>query len=286
MRKIIVRLKGGLGNQLFQYAFARNLALINKAELKVDASTHYDYEEWNCNRNYLLGNFNIQATPASQKELYLANNVRVWQRYRLVPKWIHVQEKAFDGFEREVLIKYNGNLYVIGHWQNENYFKPISSLLKNELELKKTFSDTYQRNIREENSVAVHVRRGDYVTDPDYSKKYTNLFLSGYYKRAIEFLTQKLTNLVFYIFSDDMEWCKQNIVFPGYSLVYIDNTEDTIHDFYLMTNCKHQVIANSTFSWWAAWLNEYENKIVICPRKWFLNDWDDSHYALDGWVKM
>jgi hypothetical protein len=286
MRKIIVQLNGGLGNQLFQYAFVRNLAIINKAVLKLDTGTHYDYEEWNCNRTYLLGNFNIQATPATQAELNLANNVRIWQRYGLVPKWIHIQETSFGTFREDLLRSYKKNILLNGYWQNEHYFRPISSLLKNELVLKKTFSDSYLANMREKNSVAIHIRRGDYISDTDYSKRYADLFLSGYYKRAIEFMMQQLVNPVFYVFSDDIEWCKENLIFPDIRIIYIENTEDSVHDFSLMTSCKHQIIANSTFSWWAAWLNGYEKKIVICPCKWFLNDWDDSHYALTGWVKL
>ena len=283
---IIVQLRGGLGNQMFQYAFACNLAKINNTELIIDSISNYRIRGLYIPRPYLLGDFNINKKNILQDELNWAKNIRIWQRIGIAPKWIHLQEKKFDMFQEDAIKKYKKNVYVIGFWQNEQYFSTISSVLKKEFTINKKWIDNYDTSISSLNSVAVHVRRGDYISNAEYGSCYVNLNETGYYNDAIEMIKQKIKNPVFFIFSDDMKWCKEHFKVEGSIIIFIENTESALHDFSLMSQCKHQIIANSTFSWWAAWLNNNPQKIVICPNKWFVNNWNDSHYALPEWIKL
>lgn len=286
MKEVIVQLDGGLGNQLFQYAFARHLAILNNAKLLLDSTTCYSYDSLGTGRAFMLRAFSIDTKCAIQQDLDWANNLRIWQRLKIVPRWIHLRENTFNKFQEDTLKEYKRNLYVVGHWQNENYFKAIAPLLKKEFTVKKEFSDQYANDILKLNSVAIHVRRGDYINTSEYSAQYCDLFAKGYYKNAVEAIKQKMLNSVFFIFSDDIEWCKNNMPFLNNEAYFIEHTEGSVHDFYLMSLCKSQIIANSTFSWWAAWLNSNPDKIVVCPSKWFLNDWNDGHYTLKDWIKI
>lgn len=123
--------------------------------------------------------------------------------------------------------------------------------------------------MRGENSVSVHIRRGDYVTKSRYNKTYAHCTVK-YYENAVDYIAKKFPNPHIYIFSDDTDWIKENIKFP-YETEYVTHNigQNSFEDIRLMSNCKHNVIANSTFSWWGAWLNQNSEKIVVCPDVWF-----------------
>lgn len=181
-------------------------------------------------------------------------------------------------------------LYLDGYWQNEKFFNIYRDELIRQFAIKHSLTgicgELLDRIKNSGNSVGVHIRRGDYVKNPDYTKKY-GLCSIDYYIKAIEYCNGHLKDPVFFIFSDDISWAKENIPIPD--AVFIDHDNPPWIDLELLKNCRHQVIANSTFSWWAAWLNENQDKIVIAPERWYndpvLNE-ERKDLVPSEWVRM
>ena len=135
-------------------------------------------------------------------------------------------------------------------------------------------------NIKTTNSVSLHVRRGDYL-----NLKNIGVLDVDYYKQAVAYIRKNVEKPTFYIFSDDLDWCKKSLGFLD-DCIYVDRTETEIDDLKLMSCCQHNIIANSSFSWWGAWLNKNPKKTVIAPKSWLLNDPDSSNVILSDWVKF
>lgn len=278
---IIVRLLGGIGNQMFRYSLGRTLSVLNDSELKLDVTP---FENDNI-RTYELGQFNIRENFATNAEIEeIAGKIgllkRCFMRLNINSNNKYIRERSF-AFDSKIL-DLRGDLYLDGYWQTEKYFNNIAPLIRKEFSLKRSL-DNRNREIVDEmktsNSVSMHVRRGDYIT-----KKRT-VFLSGgvctldYYYNAVKLIESLVKKPVFYIFSDDIQWTMQNIMLE-HPTFYIDWNlgKNSYKDIVLMSLCKHNIIANSTFSWWGAWLNEHEGKIVISPSRWFnykLKDYKD-----------
>ena len=271
---IIVKLIDGLGNQLFQYAVGRHLAYINKTELKLDISEFETYKL----HAYSLTPFCVNATIATKDE------VARFQKYKRKPgrKWFlynrlvanpnkYVQEKQFH-FDPDVL-SVKGPAYLDGFWQTEKYFKEIEQVIRKEVALKippSPLSAELVGKIKaEKNAVAVHIRRGDYANNPN-TLKYHGTCSIEYYMRATKYLADKIGTPHFFIFSDDPTWVKENIKL-AFPTTYVDHNkaDKNYEDLILMSTCKHNIIANSSFSWWGAWLNTNPDKIVVAPEKWF-----------------
>jgi len=273
---IITRLIGGLGNQMFQYAAGRRTAIANKAELKLDI-TGYDHQVGITPRKYMLDIFNIHASIVSKQEIKLFNNYskNIIQRnlHRIVSSLFrrHYFRQKSSGFDHKFL-SISDNSYLDGHWGSEKYFSDIGDVIRKEFMLKnspnKKNSQLIQR-INNCNSVSIHVRRSDYVNDKK-THDFHGVCGLDYYKKAVSFITKKVPNTVFFIFSDDPTWCKQNLRLP-YSTIYVTHNlgNKDYEDMRLMSTCKHNIIANSSFSWWGAWLNSHKNKMIIAPNKWF-----------------
>lgn len=272
---IIVRLKGGLGNQMFQYATARHLAVKNGADLKLDLSSFHR----NPLRSYRLDCYNIAAGPASAGELLrfgvgLPKRVRrtlraAWGR---LPgngwRWIVEEGRQYD----PSLLDVRGNVYLEGTWQSVKYFARISDLIRQELTLKAPPSAATQRIAKEieaTEAVSLHIRRGDYVTDATVTKKH-GLCGLDYYEGAMALMAERTASPHFFVFSDDPAWAGDNLrsAFPT-TLVSHNGPEKDHEDLFLLSLCQHHVIANSTFSWWGAWLCENKDKMVVAPRQWF-----------------
>jgi hypothetical protein len=275
---IVAKIFGGLGNQMFQYAFGASAASLHNAELLLDIGSCK-----NTDRGFMLGNFNLTARIATDSELDVFKDVVKLRKGRFLDflsspfayaKYLlqhncRVPERGYT-FNKQHF-EFNGNAYVYGAWQSSLYFTGIKEhileqyTLKHELDTKNL--ETISK-ITAVNSVSIHVRRGDYISDK-YKDDYANLDIA-YYKDAMSYIESNCSNPIFFIFSNDINWCKNNF---GYSdkINYIDhNDEKNGHiDMHLMAQCKHNIIANSTFSWWGAWLNQNKNKVVICPSKWF-----------------
>lgn len=253
---IIVKLLGGVGNQLFQYASARAISIRAGLEFKLDITEFDDYKL----RKYELGNFNIQENIASVSEI-----VCMLKRKRLFQQ-NYFKEKN-SKFMPE-LLKIKHPAYLEGYFQSEKYFKDIEQIIRQELTFKDLdlIQNKNSLELRQQNSVSIHVRCGDYINDSENAKIY-NICTMQYYQRAIKYIQEHVENPVFYVFSDDIAWVVKN--FKPDVEVKVLNTANWQDDFYFMQNCKHNIIANSSFSWWSAWLNQNPDKIVIAPDKWF-----------------
>ncbi len=270
---IIVRLRGGLGNQLFQYAAAKALADHHHTELKLDLYTYTKHKY----RKFELSHFNIDATEATRSEVHRFTGSNPLMRY------LNKRENYFycpGVFAQphyhfyEDFFSLPGDIYLSGYWQSERYFKPSAAVIKSQFTPKLPLGErsaSLQKKIMTEESVSIHVRRGDY-TATGYSG-FFGLLQKDYYDRAIATIRANISNPVFYIFSDDPAWCKQNFSDLGATFVDYNKGDDAFKDMLLMSSCRHNVIANSTFSWWGAWLNANPQKKVIAPLKWFRTDY-------------
>ena len=294
---IIVKLLGGLGNQMFQYAAARRLAEFHHTVLKLDVTELEDrvYKENFTYRYYSLNVFNIKEHIAQPHEIasYQKKHQGIIAKalnkvkQKLDTHFI-IREKHFH-FDENFLHALD-NSYIDGYWQSEKYFKPIEEIIRKEFtfqnepegknnELSQLISDTC--------SVSIHVRRGDYVTNK-VIRQFHGVCSIDYYKEAVAQIAQNLTNPHFFLFSDDTDWVKKNIIF-NHPTIYVDHNKAVKHykDMHLMSLCKHNIIANSAFSWWGAWINTNKDKIVIAPKKWF-NDASVNTQDLipEQWIRM
>jgi len=247
---IIVKLMGGLGNQMFQYAYGFALAKRKKTNLSMDISF---FSEKN------------SATP------------RIFELEQLCITQKNIGQKPFL-----IKIPKIGNRlkpflnYFEGYFQCEKYFADCAK------EIRKEFQFKEKLQIPEGNTVAIHIRRGDYIKFADIHLVCTPI----YYENAIAYVQSKVENPIFYVFSEDLEWVKQNINIPSNS-VFVDYNPNlpSSHDMQLMSLCKHQIISNSSYSWWAAWLNQNSGKIVVAPDKWFANGMETDIYT-DNMVRV
>ncbi len=269
---IIVRLKGGLGNQLFQYATARHLAHLNNSELFLDTS----YFEFKADRpawKYELGAFNIKAEIAEEQLLKDFHAGKYSGTEKLISKIVpfHKYKKyKYEGFGyNEQVLELKGNYYLSGYFQSHKYFKPITDILKEELTLKEEYipkANEWLDDMKNKLSVAVHIRRCDYIRNLS-SMEAHGLCSKDYYAKTIEFVKRELGEEVhFFLFTDDAEWVKREMEWDINSTMV--QGKSILSDFYMMSNCKHNIIANSTFSWWAAWLNPNPDKMIIVPKHW------------------
>ena len=280
---IITKIKGGLGNQLFQYATGRAVASHHKLPLKLDLTW---FETNKLHNGYRLDQLAIQAEIATENEIIKLkgeNNIlfSALRKVGLFKKKSYFKEKRSSNFDGGVFK--NKFLYLNGYWQNELYFSNIRKLLLGELSPINSMNNlgyAYLENIEKSNSVSLHVRRGDYL-----NSKNIGVLGVDYYTKAIDYIRQNVENPTFYIFSDDLEWCKDSLGFLD-DCIYVDRTQTEIEDLKLMSFCRHNIIANSSFSWWGAWLNQNPNKIVIAPKGWLLNDTSSSNVILSDWVKV
>jgi hypothetical protein len=275
---IIVELGGGLGNQMFQYACGRKLAISNKTELILDTTFLWKDKL----RNYNLNMFNIKG-----KKVWYVGKEMLFLKAKLSGKefvTINQQGRKFN----PKLLKSKGNLYVKGYWQSEKYFNNIRSFLLKDFDIKgkkKAVISRMLKKIKKSNSVCLHVRRGDYVTDKTVRSVH-GLCSVDYYKKAINKISSKVKNPVFFVFSDDPLWAEENIK-SKYPMHYagLDERNTEEEDMLLMQNCKHFIIANSSFSWWGAWLSQNKKKIVIAPKKWFVKE-DAGDLVPSKWLRV
>ena len=296
---VVVKLMGGLGNQMFQYAFAKNLALKNNTSLKVDLSFLLDRtpRENFVFRDYDLDIFNLQADFISEDELikFKAKKSQPFiDRLFLRKKeseTFFLDEKNFH-FDPTNLVN-EKHIYVNGYWQTEKYFSEIEPLIRNDFKFKLPLNEIeseLNRKIESTNSVCVNFRRTDFVHLKSSADTH-GLTEMNYYQNAFELMHTRIDNPHFYIFSDDIDWCRENVKmdFPH---SFVDHSYKGFKFsayLRLMKNCKHFIIPNSTFAWWAAWLSDNEHKIVIAPRQWFKDQFLQSQTEdifLENWIKL
>lgn len=282
---IIVKIYGGLGNQLFQYAAAKNLGLKFNHEVYIDKSWYDNIPKSNTIRSYLLDKFSLN-------EGYL--NIKYGNIFSKIIPFIFFKGKLFKIIdERNVNKVSNKGHYILNdYWQSIDYFIDNNQLILNSFHVKSISDVTINQllvDIKNQNSVAIHVRRGDYLTNKFATLKH-GVCSMEYYLLAINRIYLTVNNPFFYIFSDDITWAKENFSFIK-NKIFIDNASQDmpISDFILMSNCKNHIIANSSFSWWSAWIAWSKNtsgleNLVIAPKKWFINEDPDENLFPSSWV--
>ena len=285
----IVNILGGLGNQMFQFAFYLALKRQFPAEaIKIYTGTYRGYGKHNA---YELDRiFGLDAPLASMKEVawlaYPYRNYRLWQigNHLLPQRRTMMKEKVFGRYYENALTR-TGDCYYDGYWQNERYFadmRPDLLMAYTPIDIDER-NAAFARKITSCNSVSIHVRHGDFLQKPIYR----GICGLDYYERAIEEVRRKVRPEAFCVFSNDIGWCKEQLLplLGGAECVMADWNvgEKSYLDMYLMSWCRHNIIAHSSFSWWAAWLNQHPDKVVIGPRKW--NNIKDSEFELpQGWL--
>ncbi len=272
MNKIIARINGGLGNQLFCYAAARRLALVNNAELVIDDVTGFARDRQYC-RQYMLDRFQIpvrKATPPDRLEPF--------ERYRRgVMKWLsrrkplaerrYLEQEGIDFDERLLSVKVKGILYLDGLWQSEGYFKDVEPTIRADLRIQPPtdpYNQAMAERIRGTQAVAVHVR----WFDAPGSESPHNAAVD-YYQRAIALMNERVPTAHYFLFSDDLDAARTRLPFLADTRMTTisQNQGDKIAyaDLWLMSQCQHFIIANSTFSWWGAWLGEKPGSRILSP---------------------
>lgn len=270
---IRVYLSGGLGNQMFQYATARSLSLNTGQRLIVDNHLFFKKTQ-STKRNYELSIFNIDQKPrSSTAERFLLKGYRALIPYQKIQ---NIYARLFNIYSdkrfkeaQDNSINLNTSIRLFGYFQNEKYFKQHASIIKSDFLFKNILSpknEEVAKKIKTSNSVSIHIRRGDYLA----SNSNLSILSLEYYTDAINYIKTVIDNPSFFIFSDDIAWARKNLELDS-SSTYIDWNigNNSYVDMQLMSLCKNNIIANSSFSWWAAWLNTYINKKVIAPSTWY-----------------
>jgi hypothetical protein len=287
---ISVKIEGGLGNQMFQYAAGYSLAKYLNVELAVDLSS---FENKKIHNGYELDRvfkIDVKSTKISQSIIgqssFGRKIIRLLAGFNINFPGANVYELEDHLYNKFFEIGNNSNL--IGYWQSSKYFdKNCEDIFKIfEFQDVDLSNKILAQEMANENSVSIHVRRGDYASNKN-ALMYHGVLDLDYYKKSISYLKSKHKNLKYYIFSDSKEWVLQNLPQDDdVTIVNLNAGKNSYMDMYLMTACKHNIIANSTFSWWGAWLNKYPEKEVVCPRNWNLKANNlDKIYPLN-WIKI
>jgi len=293
--KIIPRILGGIGNQLFCYAAARRLALVNNAELVIDHISGFKYDH-EYRRQYQLDHFNVpcrKATAAERLEPF--SKIRRYLNRRInqhlpFEKRRYIQQQGIDFDPRLLQVKPRGTVYIEGYWQSEKYFKDVESTIRQDLQIKPP-GDSENRamadHIRKHMAVAVHVR---FFDDPNAEGQ--NNASDDYYHRAILEMDRRIPMAHYYLFSDRPKEAQRVIPLPVSRTTVVDHNQGdamAYADLWLMSQCRHFIIANSTFSWWGAWLSENIDKHIIAPgfekrdgKMW----WGFKGLLPEKWIKL
>lgn len=293
---IIVKLKGGLGNQMFQYAFGRYLSFKKNDTLKLDTSFLEKPARGYTKREYELGIFNIKEKFAKKKEIpFVIRNDYLFNKFLLkfFKKNLHLF--CINYYPEESLPKIleaKGDLYLDGSWQNYYFPNAIRQVLADEFSLKNSEEFLKGKNkkivheMKSSCSVSIHIRRMDYVSFSENEKMFSYCD-KNYYNKAIDFIKKKIKKPRFFYFSDDINWVKNNFRIKESVYVNWNKGKNAYRDMILMSNCQSHIIANSSFSWWGAWLNQQSNKIIIAPKIWNKQDKEASKKVLpNNWIKI
>ncbi|BBB25221.1 alpha-1,2-fucosyltransferase [Amphritea japonica] len=284
-----IKIIGGLGNQMFQYAAAKSLAVLNNTRVSANVSVFSNYKthplrlnKLNCDCEFdftrdfrlVLSGFPLLGSAFSKKSMLLNHYVE--------------KDLLFDSSFFDL----DDNVLLSGYFQSEKYFSNIRELLIQEFSLDDRLTEAelaINNKIESCNSIAIHIRRGDYITDLSANNIH-GICSEEYFEKALNYLdsinvlSDPTTTL--FIFSDDILWCKDNLAFK-YRTVFVEGSVDRPEvDIHLMSKCKHQVISNSTFSWWGAWLNTNLDKCVIAPLKWFNSLHDSTDIVPKQWMRL
>lgn len=291
---IVVNLMGGLGNQMFQYALGRQLSVLNQTELLLDCTFLNAAATQHIKREYELDIFPVKARIATAKELrpyqQLQHNRLIRSLQRVFPSLFShylISEKT-HAFDPSILTGPDDS-WLNGFWQTENYFLQIEEHIRADFEFQPPLSGLNKQlaeKISSCDSLSIHVRRGDY-TNPE-TLAFHGICSPEYYYKAVELISKRTTIQQLFIFSDEPDWVKQHLKFQIPATYISHNTgKNSFEDMRLMSLCKHNIIANSSFSWWGAWLNKHAHKMVVAPRDWISNKQVDTRDVLPlNWIKL
>lgn len=280
---IVISFIGGLGNQMFQYALYKKFQLQGK-----EVKGNWNFCE---HKNYISIVFGLEVPQALDEAISSLGDFSTsfysnLRRKFLGNKKTYWQEGNNTRYIPEILDLEEG--YLHGYWQSEKYFKDIRKSLLTDFQFPQNLNNQNEeilRMIEGTNSVSVHIRRGDYLQGEKNYNYFGEVCSLEYYHNAMEYFRTKHENASFFIFSNDIEWAKENLM--GNDCYYIDwnNGIEDYLDMYLMSKCRHNIIANSSFSWWGAWLNENMQKQVIAPVRWF-NKYSAEDTICDTWMRI
>jgi len=293
--RVVSRIRGGLGNQLFAYAAARRLALKNNAKLLIDNVSGFQFDT-TYQQRYQLDHFNIQAELASPQDRFepfarVRRYLKRWINQRIPfeqRRYIQQQGNAFD--PRLLTIQPRGDLHLEGYWQSERYFQDVEDVIRNDLSIQSP-TDIENLRVSEQigscDAIALHVRFFDSpnaVGDNNTTREY--------YTKALAVMQEQLPNAHYFLFSDDIVAARSMIPLSDHRITVVSHNQGdatAYADLWLMTQCKHFIIANSTFSWWGAWLSAYKDKIVIAPgfvMQGSITAWGFDGLLPDSWIKI
>ncbi|MFO0955413.1 MAG: alpha-1,2-fucosyltransferase [Candidatus Saccharibacteria bacterium] len=272
---------GGLGNQMFQYAAARSLAVRRGTSVCLDLSWFSSgFDENTTPRSYELDCFNLDRQTVKLDKNSFASRLGVNFSRQYTEPHFHY-DKNFSNLPKRSILE--------GYFQSEKYFHEVRDMLLADFEWQHDplgKNKSLVRNISENNrSVAIHVRRGDYVSNAS-AADFHGLTDKAYYTSAVKKIMKIIPDANLYVFSDDPSWCRKNLKFSQ-KTIYISHNKTGSEDMRLMKLCRHNIIANSSFSWWGAWLNQNPNKIVIAPKKWFLHSESNTKDVIPNkWIQI
>lgn len=291
---VISQIIGGLGNQMFQYAAGRALALSRNVPLRLDISSFKEYRLHNGFEipQIFSGEFEIATGCDLQKVLG-------WRSGRFARRVLRRSQMAFIRGNQFVVEPYyhfwdgffdlSGDCYLEGYWQSAKYFSPIAEAIRSDFTFRLPLSGANRElagQMTQNGAVSLHIRRGDYVSDVK-TRTVLNLCPLEYYQRAVRFIAERVDRPHFFIFSDDPAWVKSNLKLE-FPCSYIDHNRgaESYNDMHLMSLCRHHIIANSSFSWWGAWLDPRPDKIVVAPERWFANGNSTSDLLPREWFQV
>lgn len=291
---VIINILGGLGNQMFQYAFGYAVSKKTGQTLLLDLS---DFENYPL-RNYELDVFQIKKETSSTEQSYILK-YRTENRFRKAYNKLRKKDKKHPAksFYQEPYFHFDRNVFDIttdtyfqGYWQSEKYFLDFEKQIRKQFTLAKELHPStaqYKELIASTCSVSLHIRRGDYVTNQETNEFHGTCSLD-YYHKAISAIKENAKKITLFIFSDDLEWAKHNLHVSDEAIfVTMNQNVPDVEEMYLMSQCNHHIIANSSFSWWGAWLNPDPNKIVIAPVRWFVDkNINTKDLIPDTWVRL
>lgn len=293
----IIKIKGGLGNQMFQYAFAKYVEINSNETSKLDFLTYDELLNDEIRKPRLL-KFNISLPVASEQEVrqttmlkHTGNSLSFLYKVKILLEAVFNSKYYFEwkrgSFIQLPQIKRCN--YFDGYWQSIGYIESIKEQLYREFTPNYALSSKAQEQIvgmKSHESVFVGIRKGDYTASAS-ARKHFGIITNSYYLKAMKLIASKVENPVFHIFSNDIEWCKWNLDFGDYKVILRgkEMQTDDFEELMIMSACKHAIISNSTFNWWGAYLINNPNKIVVCPLRWF-NDNTSINIIPERWNRI
>lgn len=302
---LTTNIKAGLGNQMFQYATGRNLVIKNNTSFQLDTTWFLKEKVINSDtpRKFELDVFQISAKiaePAQIKKIKYPYGIlsKIWRGIDKKILHNHYQDyhpELFRKISEKLTKNPNANIYLNGFFQSEKNFSEIRPTLLQEFQLKPEFITDkikeFENQIIEKNSqddssgISIHIRRGDYAENQS-AREHHGLCPISYYRDAIEFMVGSVSNPHFFIFTDDPQWVKENLKINDPHTFVSGNSLSGPQEMHLMSKCDHNIIANSSFSWWGAWLNQNPTKNVIAPKKWTVKNTEHPNIIAEGWITI